>query len=83
MPLRQLVFHAAKRLAQNPQVQAKAAEVLRTEIAPRAKAAWRASKPRIKAAGEELRDIARETDPLDRPAEFAAKIRDRVTKRRR
>ena len=83
MPLRHLVFHAAKRLAQNPQVRAKAVQVLQTEIAPRAEAAWRAAKPRLKAAGADLRDIARETDPLDRPAEFAAKVRDRINKRRR
>ena len=83
MPIRHLVFHAAKRLAANPRVQAKAAEILHKKVAPRAEAAWRSAKPRIQAAGKEMREIARETDPLERPGAFAAKVRDRVIKRKK
>ncbi len=51
LPIRQLVLYAARRIAADPRVRAKAAEVLETEIKPRAKAAWRQTKPKIDAAG--------------------------------
>ncbi len=50
LPIRQLVLYAARRIASDPRVRAKAAEVLETEIKPRAKAAWRQTKPKIEAA---------------------------------
>jgi hypothetical protein len=83
MALRKLVFHAAKTLAADPRVQAKAAAILRYEVVPRAEAAWRAANRRMKAAGEELRDISRDTDPIERAGAFAAKVRDRVIKGKR
>ncbi len=78
LPIRQLVLYAARRLAADPRVRAKAAEVLETEIKPRAKAAWRRTKPKIDAAAAEIKDIARETRPLEHPAKFAAKLKERL-----
>ncbi len=78
LPIRQLVLYAARRIAADPRVRAKAAEVMETEIKPRAKAAWRETKPKIEAAKAELKDIARETRPLKHPAKFAAKLKQRL-----
>ncbi|MFQ5940066.1 MAG: hypothetical protein ACE5KL_08395 [Alphaproteobacteria bacterium] len=75
--LRRLVLHAARRIASDPRVQAKAAEVFEKEVKPRAKAAWRQTKPRLDAAKAELQDIAGETDPREKPREFAAKVKQR------
>ena len=76
--LRQLLFHAARRLAADPRARAKAAEVYQKEVKPRAEAAWRQAKPRLDAARSELKDIAHETDPRRHPRKFAAKLKDRL-----
>ncbi|MCH7544606.1 MAG: hypothetical protein IIB65_13320 [Proteobacteria bacterium] len=76
--IRQLVLYAARRIAADPRVRAKAADLLETEIKPRAKAAWAETKPKIEAAAAELKDIARETRPLKHPAKFAAKLKERL-----
>ena len=78
LPIRQLVLYAARRIAADPRVRAKAAEVLENEIKPRAKAVWAETKPKIEAAAAELKDIARETRPLKHPAKFAAKLKERL-----
>ncbi len=78
LPIRQLVLYAARRIAADPRVRAKAAEVLETEIKPRAKAAWRETKPKLEAAKAEITDIARETRHLKHPKKFAAKLKERL-----
>ena len=75
--LPRLLMNAAKRIAADPRVRAKAAEVMQTEIKPRAEAAWRQAKPQFESAAAELRDIARETDPRANPRRFAAKVKQR------
>jgi hypothetical protein len=68
MPLfRNLLIGAARRIASNPEVQARAAQTYETEV-----------KPRLRAAGEELRDIARETDPWRDPGGFARRLGARI-----
>ena len=68
MPLlRNLLFGAARRIAQNPEVQARAAETYDSAV-----------KPRLSAARDELRDIAQEADPLKDPGAFARRLRDRI-----
>lgn len=68
MPLlRNLLITAARRLASHPQVRARAAETYEAEV-----------KPRLQAAGDELRDIAREHDPLSDPLGFARRLGARV-----
>lgn len=78
LPIRQLILYAARRIAADPRVRAKAADLLETEIKPRAKAAWAEAKPKIEAAKAELSDIARETRPLKHPGKFAAKLKQRL-----
>jgi hypothetical protein len=75
--LRRLLLTAAQRIAADPRVRAKAAEVIEREIKPRAKAAWRETKPKLDAVKAELREIAEETDPRSHPREFAAKLKAR------
>ena len=68
MPLfRNLLISAARRIASNPEVRARAAETYEAEV-----------KPRLQAAGDELRDIAREHDPLADPLGFARRLGARV-----
>lgn len=68
MPLlRSLLIGAARRIASNPEVQARAAETYESQV-----------RPRLKAAGEELRDLARETDPRRDPAGFARRLGQRI-----
>ena len=75
--LRRLLIQAAQRVAADPRVRAKAAEVIQNEVVPRAEEAWRNTKPKLAAAKDELKDIAREVDPRDDPKAFAAKVKDR------
>ncbi|MFN4764716.1 hypothetical protein ACKGJN_16430 [Gillisia sp. Q332] len=58
---------AARRIAANPEVQARAADSYETAV-----------KPRLQAAGDELRDLARESDPLRDPAVFARRLGARI-----
>ena len=81
MPVfRRLLVQAAKQIAADPRVQAKAAEVIETQVKPRAEAAWRNTKPKLAAAKAELEEIAREVDPRDDPGAFAAKVKQRFFK---
>ncbi len=82
MPLLpQLILRAAKRIASDPRVRAKATEVFEREVKPRAEAAWRRTKPRFDTAKSELRDIARETDPRENPRKFVAQVKQRFLDR--
>lgn len=65
--LRSLLVTAARRLAANPEVQARAAETFEKDV-----------KPRLAAARDELRDLARDADPLRDPAGFARRLKARV-----
>ena len=79
--LPRLLMSAARRIAADPRIRAKAAEVMETEIKPRAEAAWRQAKPRLENAAAELADIARETNPRANPRKFAAKVKQRFLDR--
>ena len=75
--LHRLLLQAARRAAADPRLQAKAADFYQNEVKPRARAAWRETKPRLAAAKQDLKDIARETDPRDDPKGFAVKLKRR------
>jgi hypothetical protein len=67
MLLRNLLVAAARRIAANPEVQARAAETYRSDV-----------KPRLSAARDELRDLAGDADPLKDPGGFARRLTERI-----
>jgi len=77
MPLRRLLLHAARHIAADPRVQAKAIEVIKTEIKPRAQAVLRHAKPKLRAVKADLEKIVLEADPRTEPMKFAAKLKER------
>lgn len=76
--LPRLLIGAARLIASNPRVRAKAADILENQVRPRAAEAWRKTKPRIDAAKAGLRDAAAEADPLKDPRGFAARLKGRI-----
>lgn len=76
--LPRLLIGAARLIASNPRVRAKAADILENQVRPRAAEAWRKTKPRIEAARDGLRDAAAEADPLKDPRGFAARLKGRI-----
>lgn len=83
MPLRRLLLNAARHIAADPRVQAKAIEVIKTEIKPRAEAALRYAKPKLESVKADLKDIVAEADPRTEPGKFAAKLKERFIARKR
>lgn len=68
MPLlRRLLIGAARRIAADPEVQARAADTYEAAV-----------KPRLRAAGDELRELARDNDPLRDPGGFARRLGARI-----
>lgn len=76
--IRNLLFQAARRIAADPEVQAKASDVYQSEVRPRAQHAIKETKSRLSSARDEIADVAAEVDPRDDPAEFAFRLRDRL-----
>ena len=81
--IHRLLFHAAQRLATDLRVKEKAAELIETEVKPRVRDAWQQAKPRIDAARSDLAQIASETDPREKPKEFAVRVKERLFPRKR
>ena len=81
--IHRVLFLAAQRLATDPRVKEKAAELIETEVKPRVRDAWQQAKPRIDAARSDLAQIASETDPREKPKEFAVRVKQRLFRRRR
>ncbi len=75
--LRQLVMYALRRVAADPRVRAKAAEVVRKDVAPGAKAVVGKVRTTLENAGDELEDLAREVDPFEHPGRFAKEFKKR------
>ncbi len=76
--LHRLLAYAARKVAADPRVQRKAAEFVETELKPRARELGRDARTKLGVVKDELKDIARETDPRDNPRAFAAKVKDRI-----
>ena len=70
-------------MAADPRVREKAAELIETEVKPRVRDAWQQAKPRIDAARSDLAQIASETDPREKPKEFAVRVKQRLFTRKR
>ena len=83
MPLRRLLFNAARKAAADPRIRAKVAEVFEQEVKPRAKAAWAETKPKLEAARDDVKEAAAKIDPRDDPAGFAGELKRRVVEQRR
>lgn len=71
------IVSTATRLASDPQVRAKAADLYKQEVKPRAAETWRQARPKLEATRDELADMARETDARRNPGAFAAAVRKR------
>lgn len=73
--LQRAIWMAAKRAAADPRVQAKAAEILRDEIVPRARAALDVARPEIRRAKENIRQAGQDIKKAvsDRPEIQGAK----------
>ncbi len=74
MVLRRLLFEAARRLAENPEVRRKAADTVET--------AYRKAAPKVENAGrhvaETLKETAAEGSALDDPVGFARRFGKRL-----
>ena len=69
------------RVASDPRVRAKAAEIYQDEVKPRADSAWQQAKPKIDAAKAEIEEIAHEADPREDPRKFAKRLKERLGER--
>lgn len=68
MPLlRNLLVSAARRIAADPEVQARAADTYEHHV-----------KPRLAVAREEFRDLTAEVDPVKDPLTFAKRVGQRI-----
>ncbi len=76
--LNRLLAYAARRIASDPRVQEKAAELVETELKPRAREFGRQAKAKLDVVRDEVKDIARVADPLKDPRAFAAKVKERI-----
>jgi len=65
--LQKMLFHAAARLAKDPEARAKAAALMEDEV-----------KPRAKQVRQTMRDAAAEADPRQEPARFAGILTRRL-----
>jgi len=75
--LNRWIVTTARRLASDPRVREKAAEVFEKEVKPRAAETWQKTKPKVVAAAKDVRDIARKTDARNNPGAFAALLKRR------
>lgn len=78
MILRKVLGFVVRRIAADPRVRAKAADVMERELKPRVREAGERARAGIAAARDELRGIAAETDPKRDPSGFARKLGNRV-----
>jgi len=79
--LSRLLAAAARRIAANPTLQAKIAEVVENDIKPKAKEAWAKNKPKIEAKAAELNAKIREKATRENFDKLTAKVRDRMSER--
>lgn len=70
MPLlRALLWKAARHLASDPRVREIAADT------------YAKTRPKVEETARQIRNAAREASPLDDPAEFARRVRDRLRRK--
>ncbi len=78
--LRRILFQAARRMAADPQAQAKAGRIFREDVQPRAAEAWQKTEPHLRAAGDKLQ---RELGPaVKKVAKTASTVMAQIRKDR-
>jgi len=76
--LQRLLLQAAKRVAADPRVQAKAGEIYRDQVKPLAKEAWKNAEPTLRAAHEQLKEDLGPT--ADKITKTKKTVMDKLTK---
>jgi hypothetical protein len=76
--LQKLLLQAAKRVAADPRIQAKAGEIYRNQVKPLAKEAWENAEPAFRAAHEQLKEDLGPT--ADKIARTKKTVMDKLTK---
>ena len=76
--LQRLLLQAARRVAADPRVQAKAGKIYRNHVRPLAKEAWKNAEPAFRAAGEQLKEDLGPT--ADKIAKAKKTVMEKITK---
>ena len=79
--LSRLLAAAARRIAANPRVQAKVAQVVENDIKPKAKELWKKNKPAIEVKAAELNEKVRQKATRENFEKLAGKVRERMRER--
>ena len=79
---------AVGELAKNPEIQAKAAKVVREHVVPSVKVGWKKAKPKLQqvktyavTATNDVAAVAKEIDPRENPKEFISEATKRLRDR--
>ena len=79
---------AVGELAQNPELQAKAAKAVKEHVVPGVKAGWKKAKPKLQKAKSSafnatngLADVAKEINPRENPKQFISEAAKRLLDR--
>ena len=72
---------AIQKLADNPELRAKVASVVKEDIVPRAKEGWEQARPELKKAKEQLKEDWEKAKPeLEKAKERARDLAKKITK---
>ena len=72
---------AIQKLADNPELRAKVASVVKEDIVPRAREGWEQAKPELKKAKEQLKEDWEKAKPeLEKAKERARDLAKKITK---
>ncbi len=75
---RSLLFNIAKRIATDPRVQEKASSTFEQDVKPVLKSVAERAKSNIKFAAGEIKETARQSNPLEEPGDFLQKVREKL-----
>ena len=79
---------AVGELAKNPEIQAKAAKVVKERVVPNVKEGWKKAKPKLQQAKtfavnttNDVAAVAKEIDPRENPKQFISEVTERLRDR--
>lgn len=75
--LRRVLIEAARRLAGDPRVRAKAADLVDRDLKPSVRSAAARARPTLDAARNDIREATRASDPKTDPVGFAKQLKKR------